>query len=120
MLKKFIYIFLVSSGIYSSCITTHAGIATSNIPLNANILDIEYIKTDEIEKTWWNFDIGFLGFPLKEPPIDAAINELIQKNDGDALINIRYFTQKTILLFMTKNSFKIKADVIKIKKPAKK
>lgn len=111
---KFAFIFFVLFYI-EFCVTSNAGIATSNIPLNHNLQEIEYIKTDNIEKSWFNFDIGILGFPLKEPPIDEALNELIQRNNGDALINIRYYTQRSIFLFITRNTLNIKADVVKIK-----
>ncbi len=99
---------------FSFCVTTNAGITTSNIPLNYNIQDIQYIATDTVQKTWWQFDIGILGFPLSEPPIDESLNELLRKHQGDALINIRYFTQKSIFLFMTRNLLSIKADIVKI------
>ncbi len=102
--------------ILNVCVSSNAGIATSNIPLNYNIQDIEYIKTDSIEKHWYNFDIGILGFPLKEPPIDSAIQELLNNNQGDALINIRYYTQKSIFLFITRNTLFIKGDIVRIKK----
>lgn len=98
----------------SFCVTTNAGITTSNIPLNYNLQDIQYIATDSVQKSWWQFDIGILGFPLQEPPIDECINELLQKHGGDALINIRYFTQKSIFLFLTRNLFTLKADIVKI------
>jgi hypothetical protein len=99
---------------FSYCITTNAGITTSNIPLNHNIQNIQYITTDTIQKSWWNFDIGILGFPLQEPPIDEGLNELLNKHKGDALINIRYYTKKSIFLFVTKNTLVIKADIVKI------
>lgn len=113
-IHKIFFIFFVLM-IYNFCVTSNAGIATSNIPLNHNIQEIEYIKTDSIEKSWFNFDIGILGFPLNEPPIDEALNELIKRNNGDALINIRYYTQRSIFLFMTRNTLNIKADVVRIK-----
>jgi hypothetical protein len=100
----------------NSCVTTNAGITTSNIPLNHNLQNIKYITTDTIKKSWYNFDIGILGFPLQEPPIDEAIKELLSKHQGDALINIKYYTQKSIFLFITKNTLVIKADVVKIEK----
>ncbi|GIX41024.1 MAG: hypothetical protein KatS3mg129_0757 [Leptospiraceae bacterium] len=94
------------------CITSNAGITTSNIPLNHK--NITYIATDTVQKSWWNFDIGILGFPLEEPPIDHAIQELLSKHKGDALINIRYYTKKSIFLFMTRNTLVVKADIVKI------
>lgn len=111
-----VVIYILPFFIFSSCVSSNAGIATSNIPLNYNLQEIEYIKTDSIEKHWFHFDIGILGFPLKEPPIDLAINELLEKNQGDALINIRYYTQKSIFLFITRNTLFIKGDVVRIKK----
>lgn len=107
-------ILILSLSFFSFCITTNAGITTSNIPVNQNIQDIQYITTDIVQKSWWQFDMGILGFPLGEPPIDQSINELLQKHQGDALINIRYYTQKSIFLFMTRNVFTLKADVVKI------
>ncbi len=106
-----IFVIFVSQ---SNCISTNAGITTSNIPIYPDAQDIRYITTDTIAKSWYSFDIGILGFPLKEPPIDDAIQELLKKHNGNALINIRYYTQKSIFIFITKNTFVLKADIVNI------
>ncbi|MFN3604161.1 MAG: hypothetical protein ACK4UJ_05595 [Leptonema sp. (in: bacteria)] len=113
---KLFFIVIVPLAFFQFCATSYAGIATSNIPLNQSTQDIEYMGTDSIQKSWFHFDIGILGFPLTEPPVDSAIEELIKKYQGDALINIRYYTQRSIFLFITRNTLYIKADVVRIKK----
>lgn len=97
-----------------SCASTNAGIASSNIPINPAVTEIQYITTDTVRKDWWVFDVGVFGLPLEEPPIDEALKELQQKHEGDALINIRYYTQRSVFLMLSKNSIIIKADVVKL------
>ncbi|MDW7976808.1 MAG: hypothetical protein RMI35_09635 [Leptospiraceae bacterium] len=110
---KYFYLWLMIVFVLS-CASTNAGIASSNIPINPAVTEIQYITTDTVRKDWWVFDVGVFGLPLEEPPIDEALKELQQKHEGDALINIRYYTQRSVFLMLSKNSIIIKADVVKL------
>ncbi|MCS7205701.1 MAG: hypothetical protein NZ853_08385 [Leptospiraceae bacterium] len=112
-LMKYFYLWLMIVFVLS-CASTNAGIASSNIPINPAVTEIQYITTDTVRKDWWVFDVGVFGLPLEEPPIDEALKELQQKHEGDALINIRYYTQRSVFLMLSKNSIIIKADVVKL------
>lgn len=101
------------STLFQSCISSQAGITTSNIPLDGRRYDV--LGPEMTTVTWVSIDFGFLGFPLEIPPIDEACNTLMEKKGGDALINIRYSTDRSIILFVSLHRFHIKADVIKLK-----
>ena len=48
------------------------------------------------------------------PPVAATMNRLIKSKLGDALVNIRYSTDKRIyFLIITQHTLRIEADVVK-------
>ena len=95
------------------CASSTAGLATSNIPIvNKNY---EVIGSVEGQKSWWTFDIGIIGVPLKKPPMVELVKQLIKKKDAAALVNIRYWNDKTIIFFMTYNRIGITADAVRFK-----
>lgn len=98
--------------VLASCATASAGLVTSNIPLEGRKYTV--LGTAETVYKWYTFDIGFFGFPLEDPPIDKAVQRLLREKGGDALINIRYFTDRSIFLFVTQHRFYIKAEVVKL------
>ncbi|UOG62336.1 LIC20211 family lipoprotein [Leptospira noguchii] len=104
-------ILLFVSFIILDCATSSAGIATSNIP----VTDRKYKVIGPVEghKTWNTIDIAIVGFPLSEPPIDKLVTFMLTEKEADALINIRYWTDKYILLFVTINRLHINAEAIK-------
>lgn len=107
---QILFIFFVSL-VSFHCATSSAGIATSNIP----IADRKYKVIGPVEghKTWNTFDIAIVGLPLSEPPIDKLVTSMLTEKEADALINIRYWTDKYILLFITVNRLHINAEAIK-------
>ena len=110
--------FLVFSAILAltlslgGCATASAGLATSNIPLDGRKYTV--LGTAETVRKWYTFDVGFFGMPLKDPPIDEAVQDLLKAKGGDALINLRYFTDRSIYLFITQHRFYLKAEVVKL------
>ncbi|MCH1913965.1 hypothetical protein L9Z41_19360 [Leptospira noguchii] len=106
-----ILILFFVSFIILDCATSSAGIATSNIP----VTDRKYKVIGPVEghKTWNTIDIAIIGFPLSEPPIDKLVTFMLTEKEADALINIRYWTDKYILLFVTVNRLHINAEAIK-------
>jgi len=106
---KLVVLFLIFTGF--SCATSNAGIATSNIPL----ADKKYKVLGHVSKTisWNTFDIGVLGFPLGTPPVNRLIQEAITEKQADALVNIHYWNDKSIFLFITRNRFGFEADAVK-------
>ncbi|XDD52437.1 hypothetical protein AB3N59_19070 [Leptospira sp. WS92.C1] len=109
-LLKLIFI-LFFSLILLDCATSSAGLATSNIPL----ADRKYKVLGPVEghKNWKTIDAAIIGIPLSEPPIDKLISEMLFDKNADALINIRFWTDKYILLFLTVNRLHINAEAIK-------
>lgn len=103
----FIFLFLVK------CATSTAGLATSNIPIVSK--NYKVIGSVTGKMGWWTFDIGIIGIPLKKPPMVKLVKELIKKKKADALVNIRYWNDKTIILFMTYNQIGITADAIRFR-----
>lgn len=97
----------------SGCASASAGIATSNIPIGNR--EYEILGTAETSVSWTTLDIGIVGIPLEAPPVDQAVQKLLQEKGGDALINLRYSTDRSIYLFITRHRFFLKADVIKLR-----
>ena len=95
------------------CASASAGIATSNVPLGNR--EYEILGTAETSTSWWSVDLGIIGLPLDAPPVDAAVQKLLSEKGGDALVNLRYSTDRSIFLFMTRHRFHLKADVVKLK-----
>jgi len=103
-----------ASGIIS-CATpaASAGIAVSNIPLENKPL--RYLGTAETVVDWWSFDIGCIALPLDPPPVDEAMKNLLREKKGDALVNLRYWTDRSVFLFIIiRQRFYLKADVVKL------
>lgn len=95
------------------CASASAGIATSNVPLGNR--EYEILGAAETSTSWWSVDVGVIGLPLDAPPVDAAVQKLLDEKGGDALVNLRYSTDRFIFLFMTRHRFHLKADVVKLK-----
>lgn len=105
---------LLSCLLGAGCVSATAGIATSNVPLEGRQYDV--IGTAEAHHNWLAIDLGIIGFPLEAPPVDAAVADLLKQKQGDALINLRYSTDKIVVLFVLNiYRFHLKADVVKLK-----
>jgi len=88
------------------------GIAPSNRPLVNQPYEI--VRSIEKEYKWYSFDIGIYSFLLDKPPIENLYEDLIKENEGDALVNIRYFNEKGIFGFISRHRFGIKADLVRL------
>ena len=97
--------------IFINCATSSSGITTSNIP----VVNRKYTVLGPVQntETWYTFDVALFGFPLDKPPIDKIVNRAISEKNADALINIKYWQDKIILLFITINRIGISAEAIK-------
>jgi len=105
------FILLTVLPFLGSCAGASAGITTSSIPVEGRKYTI--LGTAETTIRWISIDIGIIALPLSRPPIDEAERALISEKGGDALINLRYFTDRTIILPVTIHRFYLKAEVIK-------
>lgn len=101
----------LSLGILCSCATASAGLSTSTVPM----ADKKYTVLGPVEgrKYWVTFDIAIIGIPLKTPPVDALLEELQKEKEADALINLRYWTDKFIIGFLTVNRLHISAEAVR-------
>jgi hypothetical protein len=106
--KLIIFSFLF---IFVHCATSSSGITTSNIP----VVNRKYTVLGPVQntETWYTFDVAIFGFPLDKPPIDKIVNRAISDKNADALINIKYWQDKIIVLFITVNRIGISAEAIK-------
>lgn len=93
------------------CAGANAGIAVSNVPTEGQTYTV--LGTAETTKSWWSLDLAVLAFPLGEPPVAEAVEDLLKQKEGNALINLRFWTDRTIILFMTRHRFHLQADVIR-------
>ena len=95
-----------------ACISATGGIAVSNVPVEGR--QYEVIGPGETTVSWWALDLGIIGLPLSMPPVDEAQRRLINQNEGDALVNLRYWTDRSMFLFfVSRHRFHLKADVIR-------
>ena len=106
-MKKLFLILLVFS--FSYCATSNAGIALSNVPITKNYKVISQVKKTS---SWLTFDIGFIGIPLKKPPINELIDEALKEKKADALVNIRYWNDRMVFFFITVNRIGFSAEAI--------
>jgi hypothetical protein len=106
--KLIIFSFLL---IFINCATSSSGITTSNIP----VVNRKYTVLGPVQntETWYTFDVAIFGFPLDKPPIDKIVGRAISDKNADALINIKYWQDKIIVLFITVNRIGISAEAIK-------
>ncbi|WCL48686.1 LIC20211 family lipoprotein [Leptospira sp. GIMC2001] len=106
-----LYFSLVCVILLNNCATSSAGLATSNIPFGDRKYTIIAPVTDEV--SWYGLDIGIMGSSFNKPPIEPLIEKMIHSAEADALVNIRYFNEKSIYLFFVVHRFGISADAIK-------
>ena len=97
--------------VFVGCASSSAGIATSNIPISNKKYKV--ISPVEEQISWRTFDIGILGIPFTKPPIDELVTKILKDKNADALINIRYWTDRSIIFFITWNRFGLSAEAVK-------
>ncbi len=94
-----------------NCASSSVGIATSNKPIpNA---PYETVKTVEKTFTWYALDLILFGLPFTEPPITDLYEKVMEEDSGDALVNIRYWNDKSIFGPLTRYRFTIKGDLVR-------
>ena len=108
-MNKLLYIILCVFLI--NCASSSAGISTSNIPV-AN-KKYKVIGPVESKNSWITLDIAILAVAFSTPPINEMMDEMIRSKEADALINIRYWQDRTIFLFLTRNRLGINAEAVK-------
>ncbi|TGN13126.1 LIC20211 family lipoprotein [Leptospira ilyithenensis] len=96
---------------FTNCASSTIGIAASNRPL-PNI-PYETVKSVEKNFSWFSFDIGIFGIPTTTPPADHVIQSLMEGEDADAVVNIRYWNDKSVFGPVTRHRFGIKGDLVK-------
>ncbi|TGL15564.1 LIC20211 family lipoprotein [Leptospira meyeri] len=112
-MKQFITItsVLFSSLIINNCASSSVGIATSNKPIPNT--PYETVKTVEKTFTWYALDFIIFGLPFTEPPVTDLYEKVMEEDSGDALVNIRYWNDKSIFGPLTRYRFTIKGDLVR-------
>lgn len=100
-----------------NCATSSAGIATSNIP----VLNRKYKVIGPVQKetSWYTFDVAIIGIQISRPPMDKIVSDILTEQNADALINIKYWQDRSVFLFITRNRIGVSADAIKFEDDAK-
>ncbi|PKA25514.1 hypothetical protein CH381_15335 [Leptospira sp. mixed culture ATI2-C-A1] len=112
-MKHFITItsVLFLSLIINNCASSSVGIATSNKPIPNT--PYETVKTVEKTFTWYALDFIIFGLPFTEPPVTDLYEKVMEEDAGDALVNIRYWNDKSIFGPLTRYRFTIKGDLVR-------
>ncbi|PJZ47293.1 LIC20211 family lipoprotein [Leptospira brenneri] len=94
-----------------NCASSSVGIATSNKP----IPNTPYETTKTVEKifTWYAVDLLVIGFPITEPPVTDLYERIMEEESGDALVNIRYWNDKSFFGPLTRYRFSVKGDLVR-------
>lgn len=108
-MSKHIHLILIAFLI--NCASSSAGISTSNIP----IVNKKYKVISPVEgiKSWVTLDVAVFAVSFSNPPINELVEEMLRSKEADALINIRYWQDKRIYLFITLNRLGINAEAVK-------
>ncbi|MCR9143678.1 MAG: hypothetical protein NXI24_15630 [bacterium] len=97
----------------ASCASASGGFSVSNVPMESRRFEV-VAPGEEATLSWWSLDLGILGLPLSDPPVARAEQLLLSRTDGDALINLRYWNDRSVfLLFVNRQRFHLKADVVR-------
>lgn len=97
----------------TACATANGGFAVSNVPVDNRRYEV-IAPGEEVTLSWWSLDLGIIGLPLSDPPVAEAEAELLRRTQGDALVNLRYWNDRSILLMLfNRQRFYLKADVIR-------
>lgn len=101
---------------FLNCASSSVGVATSNRP----IPNTTYETTKSVEKTftWYAVDIVLYGKVISEPPFDSIYESLMEGEDADAVVNIRYWNDKSVFGPWTRYRFSVKGDLVKFTQPA--
>lgn len=102
------FVFVIA---FWNCASSSAGIATSNIPISNKKYKV--VSPVEEQLTWYTFDIGIIGLPFKKPPVDEMVSRILKEKNADALVNIRYWSDKAIIFFITRSRFGLNAEAVK-------
>ena len=111
LFKIFTVYLAVSAVILSgaSCITAPVCLTSSTTPIQEKAVMQNLGKTEGTSSTWSVLGLWMIG----RPDIGAAIDEAVQKKDGDALINVRcYETFRWYLLFST-TTVRVEGEAVK-------
>lgn len=103
-------IFILSLGLVN-CASSSVGLATSNKPIPNT--PYETVKTVEKTFTWYALDFIIFGLPFTEPPVGDLYEKVMEEDSGDALVNIRYWNDKSIFGPITRYRFTIKGDLVR-------
>ncbi|EKJ87276.1 hypothetical protein LEP1GSC017_1306 [Leptospira meyeri serovar Hardjo str. Went 5] len=58
-------------------------------------------------------DFIIFGLPFTEPPVTDLYEKVMEEDSGDALVNIRYWNDKSIFGPLTRYRFTIKGDLVR-------
>ncbi|MDF3819752.1 hypothetical protein P3G55_07580 [Leptospira sp. 96542] len=105
------FVFILFSLFAFGCASSSMGVATSNKPV-PNV-PYDTLKTVEKTFTWYAIDFVVFGISTSEPPIDSLYEKLMDGESGDAIVNIRYWNDKSIFGPLTRYRFSIKGDLVK-------
>lgn len=96
---------------FAQCASSSVGLSPSNRPLPNQTY--ETIKSVEKVYSWYAFDVIIYGASIGTPPMSDIYSDLMQGEEADAIVNIRYFNDKSVFGFLTRHRFGVKGDLVR-------
>ncbi|TGL62268.1 hypothetical protein EHQ58_03445 [Leptospira ognonensis] len=112
MQKYFLIIFLFAlSMAVTNCASSTVGVAASNKP----ILNTTYETIKSVDKlfTWYSVDLILISVSTETPPTEKIYDVMMEGETADAIINIRYYNEKSVFGPIIRHHFGIRGDLIR-------
>lgn len=112
-MKSFVNVFATTCAVlfFTNCASSSVGVSPSNRPLPNQTY--ETIKSVEKVYSWYAFDIIVYGASIGTPPMTDIYSDLMQGEEADAIVNLRYYNDKSVFGFITRYRFGIKGDLVR-------
>jgi hypothetical protein len=112
-MQKFIFLICLTtfSALLSNCASSTVGVAASNKPIPNT--PYETIKSVDKLFTWYSVDLILISVSTSTPPTELIYDTMMQGEPADAIVNIRYYNEKSVFGPVIRHRFGIKGDLIK-------
>ncbi|MCZ8155435.1 MAG: hypothetical protein O9264_04905 [Leptospira sp.] len=112
MQRSFFVLVIVSLFLsLTQCASSTVGVAASNKPIPNT--PYETIKSVDKLFTWYSIDLILISVSTSTPPTEKIYDEMMEGETADAIVNIRYYNEKSVFGPVLRHRFGIKGDLIR-------